>query len=57
MQEALFTVHHEAYPHYELGRFNILITLKMKAIYSSKTSVLIIVTWYKVPEDIFHFSN
>jgi hypothetical protein len=50
LQEGLLAVHCEAYPHYELGRFNSLVTLKVEAVFALETSVL---TSYKVPKDVY----
>jgi hypothetical protein len=55
MHKAPFTVCCKAYPRYELERFKSLITLQMKVICSSETSVLTTATSYKVPDDIFQY--
>jgi hypothetical protein len=36
LQEALFVICHEAYPHCKVGRFKTLVTLKMEVICSTK---------------------
>jgi hypothetical protein len=54
LQEALLLVRRVAYPHYELGRFKRLITLKVEAVCSSVTSLLPTVKRYEVPGDICH---
>jgi hypothetical protein len=41
LQEALFVVHREGYSRYVLGSFKSPFTLKMEAVYSSETSVLL----------------
>jgi hypothetical protein len=46
---------HEAYPHYDLGKFKSFITMQMEALCFSITSVLTTATWYKVPGDIFQY--
>jgi hypothetical protein len=52
--EALFAARCEAYPRYDLGRFESHVNLKMEAICSSEMSVLTTATWYKVPEERFN---
>jgi hypothetical protein len=55
MQEALFTVHCEAYPRCKLGRFKSFITLKMEAICFSETLALTTDTWCNISKDIHHY--
>jgi hypothetical protein len=50
--EALCVVRREAYPRWQLGRFENLITMKMEAIYSSETTVPTRATRYNISKGI-----